>query len=59
MTLIFIGGLTSKCKITKITKKYTYFTAERNHCKYRIENESGIIQIAPYWYKEPKLKVIP
>lgn len=59
MILVFIGGLTSECKVTKITKKYTYFIAERNHCKYRVENESGIVQIAPYWNKELKLKIIP
>lgn len=57
MTLFFIGGKTSECKITKEGRKYVYFTATANGAKYRVIKETGMVQISPYWNSEPKMRV--
>ena len=58
MKLVFIGGKESDCTILKEGKKYIYFRSDSTNCKYRLDKESGIVQISPYWNKEEKLKVI-
>lgn len=52
-TLHFEGneGRTSQIEITKAGRKWTYFTAKSNRCKYRVDNATGEVQIAPYWTK--------
>ena len=45
-----LGRKTSEIIITKVGRKWTYFTAKANNCKYRVDNTSGVVQIAPYWY---------
>lgn len=49
MTLHFQGGLTSEIYVTKDGKKWMYFTAEVNHCKYRMDKITGEVQVSPYW----------
>lgn len=49
MTLHFIGGITSDCKVTKEGNKYTYFTAQGNGVKYRVDKATGDVQVSPYW----------
>lgn len=53
MTLHFEGDekRTSAIEITKCGKKWIYFTAVSNQRKYRMNKESGEVQVAPYWYK--------
>lgn len=43
------GRATSDIEITKDGRKWLYFTAKENHCKYRMNKETGEIQISPYW----------
>jgi hypothetical protein len=50
MILHFEGEGTSEIEITKDGKKWMYFTALSNHCKYRLNKQNGKVQIAPYWY---------
>lgn len=52
MTLHFEGEekRTSEVEITKDGKKWMYFTALSNRCKYRVNKETGKVQVAPYWY---------
>lgn len=57
MTLHFIGGKTSEIEITKDGKKYIYFTAKSNHCKYRMIKETKEIQISPYWNTEKRMYI--
>lgn len=57
MTLHFIGGKTAECKITKEGKKYIYFTAGSYGIKYRVDKESGAVQISPYWNTEKRMNV--
>lgn len=42
---------TSEIKVTKDGRKWLYFTAISNHCKYRMDKITGEVQVAPYWYK--------
>lgn len=51
MTLHFDGGKTSEIKVTKDGRKWMYFTALANNCKYRLDKKTGEVQIAPYWSK--------
>lgn len=51
MTLHFEGGKTSEIKVTKDGRKWMYFTALSNNCKYRLDKKTGEVQIAPYWSK--------
>lgn len=57
MTLHFVNGTTAEAKITKEGRKYTYFTAGSFNIKYRLNKETGEIEVAPYWRKEPKMYV--
>ena len=57
MTLHFIGGRTAEVKVTKDGRKYTYFTAGSYGIQYRVNKETGEIEVSPYWRKEPKLFV--
>ncbi len=41
----------SKIEVTKEGRKWLYFTALSNHCKYRMNKETGEVQVAPYWNK--------
>lgn len=49
MTLNFIGGAKSTCTILKEGRKWIYFRADGNHVQYRLDKESGMVQVAPYW----------
>lgn len=53
MTLHFEGEQkkTSEIQITKDGHKWMYFTALSNCCKYRLNKQTGEVQVAPYWYK--------
>lgn len=53
MTLHFEGEFkkTSGITVTKDGRKWMYFTATINHCKYRMDKKTGEVQIAPYWEK--------
>lgn len=42
---------TSEIKVIKDGKKWVYFIAISNRCKYRMNKQTGEIQVAPYWYK--------
>lgn len=42
---------TSEIEVTKNGRKWMYFTAKANHCKYRMDKTTGEVQVAPYWYK--------
>lgn len=58
MTLHFIGGKTAECEITKQGKKYIYFKTKGLYgMKYRVETETGLVQIAPYWNTEKRMSV--
>jgi len=57
MTLHYVNGETAECEITKEGRKYTYFTASSFRVKYRVNNSTGEIEVAPYWRKEPKMYV--
>lgn len=50
MTLHFIGGKTSECKIEKETKKYITFRAGNGiiGTKYRLNKETGEVQDGTY-----------
>lgn len=41
---------TSEVKITKDGRKWMYFTTLSNYCKYRMNKETGEVQVAPYWH---------
>ena len=49
MTLNFVGGLKSPCTIIKEGRKWIYFRADSNHIQYRVDKQSGEVQVAPYW----------
>ena len=53
MTLHFEGdrNRTSEIEVTKEGRKWIYFTALSNHCKYRLDKSTGEVQVAPYWNK--------
>lgn len=57
MTLHYVGGATAECKVTKDGRKYTYFTAGSYSVKYRLNKETNVVEVAPYWRKEPKMYV--
>ena len=57
MTLHFVNGKTAEAKITKEGRKYTYFTAGSFNIKYRLNKETGEVEVSPYWRKEPKMHV--
>ncbi len=57
MTLHFGNGKEAKAKITKDGRKYTYFAAGSYGIKYRVNKETGDVEVSPYWRKEPKLFV--
>lgn len=42
---------TSQIKVTKDGRKWMYFTALGNNCKYRMNKNTGEVQISPYWNK--------
>ena len=43
------GRRVSDTIITKEGRKWIYFTATINRCGYRVDKETGEVQIAPYW----------
>lgn len=43
------GNKTSQIEVTKQGRVWTYFTAKSNRCKYRVNNNTGEVQVAPYW----------
>jgi len=49
MTLNFVGGLKSPCTIIKEGRKWIYFRADSNRIQYRVDKQSGEVQVAPYW----------
>ena len=49
MTLHYVGGATSDCKITKEGRKWIYFTETSNYTKYRVDKTTGKVQVSPYW----------
>lgn len=57
MKLHFENDKTSDIEITKETKKYLFFTAKDNRCKYREEKATGKIQISPYWNTSEKMYI--
>lgn len=57
MLLHLVGGITSECKVTKDGRKWVYFTAGRFNCKYRMDKQTGEVQIAPYWETDTRLYV--
>lgn len=57
MTLHFIGGATSEVEVKKEGRKYIYFKAKSNLQDYRVVKDTGMVEISPYWNKEPKMFV--
>lgn len=58
MTLHLVGGKTVECEITKHGSKYIYFQTKTGfRVKYRVEKETGAVQISPYWNTEKKMSV--
>ena len=49
MTLNFVGGLKSPCTIIKEGRKWIYFRAGAYQIQYRVDKQSGEVQVAPYW----------
>ena len=47
--LHFINGGTSEINIEKEGRKWVYFMAKTTGIRYRVDKESGEVQVAPYW----------
>jgi hypothetical protein len=58
MILQYVGGATAEIVVTKDGRKYMYFTTEERFSKYRLNKETGEVQVAPYWYTVKKMRVI-
>ena len=58
MTLQYVGGATAEIVVTKDGRKYMYFTTKERFCKYRVNKETGEVQVAPYWYTVKGMSVI-
>lgn len=57
MKMHFIGGAVGEAIKTKSGKKYDYITVVATGIDYRINKETGLVEVAPYWRKEPRLYV--
>ena len=49
MILNFIGGAKAPCTIIKEGRKWIYFRAGEFQIQYRVDKQSGKVQVAPYW----------
>lgn len=49
MILTFQNGKTDTCTVLQEGKKWIYFRANTTHIRYRVDKQTGIVQVAPYW----------
>lgn len=49
MKLIYQNGASSECEFIKNGRKYLYFRAKSTYVTYRVDKETGDVQVKPYW----------